>query len=242
MITPARKRTLHEEISKQIVEQITQGAWTAGQRIPGEQSLSEQFEVSRNSVRESLKALELVGSLRSAPGKGTFVAEDAHDRVRLIRYNTSINTEDHERDLVELMQARLVVEPGLCRLAAGSADEEEIAKIVAIVDESLNAADHNEYRFELGMAFHEQLYHASGNPILINLFAGMKDALLAARREVYFKINTKETLVKELYEHRTIVELIEARKGDEAASAMYAHLLKPLTRLRKIAEAKPPRS
>ncbi len=234
MIQPARRRTLHEEISTQMIELIASGQWARGGKIPGEVSLSEQFEVSRNSVRESIKALEIVGLLVSMPGRGTFVAENASERVRLIRFQSSLDAADVEEALIELLEARLIVEPGLCWHAAAYPDKERIAEMENIVNRSLDAVDHNEYHFELGMAFHEKLYEASGNSILIEMFAGIRDKLALARRDVYFKVNKKETLVEELHEHKAILDLIKTGDGTGAAVAMLHHLENPVRRLRKL--------
>jgi len=234
MIQPARRRTLHEEISTQMMELIIEGQWPPGEKIPGEISLSEQFQVSRNSVRESIKALEIVGLLVSMPGRGTFVSENAADRIRLIRFHSSLDAADVEVALIELLEARLIVEPGLCWYAANHGNPAYIAEMESIVDRSLDAADHNEYHFELGMAFHEKLYETSENSILNEMFASIHEKFVIARREVYFKVNKKEILVKELHEHKVIVEYIKAGDGDAAAEAMRDHLAKPLRRLRKL--------
>ena len=242
MITPARRRTLHEEISRQIIEMISQEKWSAGERIPGEISLSEQFEVSRNSIRESVKALELVGLLKSSPGKGTFVSENALDRIKQIQYHTHLEDIDPGSSLIELMETRLVVEPGLCWLAATYGSHSSIKKMERIIHASLDAVDHNEYHFELGMAFHEELFKSSGNQTLIDLFYSMKERLIIARREVYLKITKKEVLVRELAEHQEILTLIKNKQAVEAANAMRSHMHVPVQRLRKqmkISDRKP---
>jgi len=234
MITPARRHSLHEEISKQIIDLISDGTWKPGERIPGEISLSNQFEVSRNSIRESVKALELVGLLQSTPGRGTFVSENALERIRQIEYNSHLNDIDPEKALIELLETRLVVEPGLCWLAANYGGKKAIEKMEKIIRESLDAVDHNQYHFDLGMAFHEQLYYSSQNDTLIEIFASIKEKLMIARREAYFKITKKETLVKELHEHLEILQLIKQGKGIEAANAMRHHLHVPVQRLKKL--------
>ncbi|MFO8063859.1 MAG: FadR/GntR family transcriptional regulator [Spirochaetota bacterium] len=234
MIQPARRRTLHEEISTQMMDMITEGQWGPGDKIPGEIQLSEMLEVSRNSLRESVKALEIVGLLVSMPGRGTFVSENAIERIRHIRYHGTLDEANIEAALIELLEARMIVEPGLCWYAAEYGSRKQIAEMESIIDRSLGAVDHNEYHFELGMAFHEKLYEIAGNLVLKEMFAGMREKFVIARREVYFKVNKKETLVQELHEHKTIVDLIKAGDGDHAARNMRDHLQKPLQRLRAI--------
>jgi GntR family transcriptional repressor for pyruvate dehydrogenase complex len=217
-----------------MMDMITEGQWHPGDKIPGEIQLSEMLEVSRNSVRESVKALEIVGLLVSMPGRGTFVSDNALERVRLIRYHATLDAANIEAALIELLEARMIVEPGLCWYAAEFGDREQIAEMEDIIDRSLDAVDHNEYHFELGMAFHEKLYEIAGNLVLREMFAGVREKFVIARREVYFKVNKKETLVDELHEHKTIVDLIKAGDGDRAAGEMRNHLQKPLQRLRAI--------
>jgi len=238
MITPARRRTLHEEITKQIIDLISDGIWKPGERIPGEVSLAEQFEVSRNSIRESIKALELVGLLQSTAGKGTFVSENALERIRLIEYNTHLDAIDPEKAIIELLETRMVVEPGLCWFAAIYGTKASIKKMEHIINLSLDAVDHNQYHFDLGMAFHEELYRASNNKTLIELFAGMKEKLMIARREVYLKVIKKEILVQELKEHLEILNLIKAGDGIQAANAMRDHLHVSVNRLKKLNQSK----
>lgn len=217
-----------------MMDMITEGQWRPGDKIPGEIQLSEMLEVSRNSVRESVKALEIVGLLVSMPGRGTFVSENALERVRLIRYHATLDAANIEAALIELLEARMIVEPGLCWYAAEYGSREQIAEMEDIIDRSLGAVDHNEYHFELGMAFHEKLYEVAGNLVLREMFAGVREKFVIARREVYFKVNKKETLVQELHEHKTIVDLIKAGDGDRAAEEMRNHLQKPLQRLRAL--------
>lgn len=233
MITPARRSTLHEVITNEIVELIIQGEWKPGERIPGEIYLSEQFQVSRNSVRESIKALELFGLFKSMPGKGTYISENAFDRIQQLRYTASMDDFDPQGFLVELLETRLVVEPGLCWMAANFATQETLNKMESLIERSLNAIDHNEYHFDLGMAFHEELYYSTSNQILINLFLGMKERFMIARREVYFKLTETSTLVEELHDHKDILLLIKDKKGVDAANAMREHLFGPLQRLKR---------
>lgn len=209
---------------------IEEGRWNEGERIPGEIELSGMFEVSRNSVRESIKALELIGILRAKSGSGTYVSEHALSKIRQIRTTESMGDDD---SIIEIMEARILIEPGLARLAVGKATQDDIRKLRDLLALCRARFEEKAYDFELGFLFHSTLFELSGNKILIGLFDSMKDQLIAVRRRIYMKIVDEKAVRKELDEHSAIVDLIEAHKGAEAESLMRKHLEESLARLKK---------
>jgi GntR family transcriptional regulator, transcriptional repressor for pyruvate dehydrogenase complex len=230
MITPARRKNLNEQITDQIVAMIAKGRWKESERIPGELELAQLFEVSRNSVRESIKALELVGLLISRSGKGTFVSDHALQRVQQLRFSPE---EKSEPDIVTIMEARLVVEPGLASLVAALAGEEDCRKLRQVIDASLEACKRKDYNFELGLAFHDLFYRISGNSILIAFFESLKESLVATRRKIFFQHIDEKVLFQEIEEHYRILDLIQAHDSDKAGAAMRDHIKDSLARLKK---------
>ncbi|NLJ46883.1 MAG: FadR family transcriptional regulator [Treponema sp.] len=229
MITPARRKSLYEDISNQIIELISSGAWKESERIPGEIELAGMFKVSRNSVRESVKALEMIGILRAKSGNGTFVAEGAQARIR--RFKAQDLPED-EDSLVEIMEARLVMEPGLVKLATQRLTEDYQKRLESSVEACRKAFQARNYDFELGFEFHQILFQMSGNKILINLFGQMKPVLVAVRRKIFFKHNDPKVLIHEQDQHAVILDLIRKGQGEAAAALMESHIAESLRRLR----------
>jgi GntR family transcriptional repressor for pyruvate dehydrogenase complex len=230
MITPARRKNLYEEISNQIISMISEGRWKQGEKIPGEIELAGMFEVSRNSVRESIKALELVGLLNSKSGRGTFVSDQAVFRIKQLHYTSDLENEDV---LKEIMEARLIIEPGLAAMAAEKASPEDVRLLEASVDACLSALENKTYSFELGLAFHSHIFRISGNRILNNLFENMKETLIVTRRKIFFKHIKETVLIEELNEHRAIINFIKNKKAEQARNAMKKHIAISLERLEK---------
>lgn len=230
MITPARRKNLYEEISNQIISMISEGRWKQGERIPGEIELAGLFEVSRNSVRESIKALELMGILYSKSGRGTFVADQAVSRIKQLHYEAE---PQNEEVLKEIMEARLIIEPGLAAIAAVKATPEDIRLLEESLDACFSALENKTYSFELGMAFHSHIFRISGNRILANLFENMKETLIVTRRKIFFKHIKESVLIEELNEHRDIINYIKSRKAAQAEKAMKKHIAISLERLKK---------
>lgn len=228
MIKPARRKNLYEEISNQILEMISQGQWKEGERIPGEIELAELFEVSRNSIRESVKALALIGVLRAKSGSGTYVSENAIARVAHLRQSEQ---PEEVMSLKEIMQARLVMEPGIVRIATECATEADFAQLQSIVDTCYRAYRERNYDFELGFSFHYSLFRIAGNKILLGVVEQLKEQLLDVRRDIFFTHTDEKVFLDELNEHQQILSLMKAGSSDEAASLMSRHIAASLQNL-----------
>lgn len=228
MITPAKKRNLYEEVSKQIIEMIATDIWKPEEKILGEMELSKQFEVSRNSIRESLKALELVGILESRTGVGTFVTKNAKSNINSMFLSNLIENESIE----ELFETRLIIEPGLVYLAVKNATPEDIEELENIIAKSKKAVAEKEYTFVLGFEFHRKVFSLSNNKILINLIDTITDNLILTRSKVFFQHLNEYILNSELEEHHEMLECIKRRDAVTAKNMMYQHIENSLNLLK----------
>ncbi len=221
MITPAKKQNLYEEVSRQIIEMISSDQWKPGERILGELELSRQFQVSRNSIRESIKALELVGILVSRTGIGTFVANQA-----LLNINSMLlsNLIDEESTLVELMETRLIVEPGLTYLAVKHATEKDLAELESIIRKGKQALIEKNYTFDMGFEFHKKIFAMSHNRILINLLDSITGSLIVTRGKVFFHHLNEYILNSELDEHMEMLDCIRQKNAVMAKNLMQRHI------------------
>jgi len=235
MIIPAKRKTLYEEISKQILSMIQKGSWPPGEKIPGEIELAKRFEVSRNSVRESIKALELVGVLSSRSGRGTFVSEGAMSHVMTLQNDGEI---DSEYKLNEIMEARAAIEPGLVALAVRKATDADIRAIEESINVCIKAFNEKNYDFTIGFEFHKCIFRTANNPILSSMLENISQSLIATRKLIFFKHVNENILLEELMEHKKILELIKSRDEEAAMIAMKNHLIETLNRVRTIAKNK----
>ena len=115
MIRAANKSTLHDNILAQLITAIRNGVWKPGEKLPGEQELAKTFNVSRNCLREVLKALVLSGVLRAHPGQGTFITADA---VRRLEADSLASTIWGDASLWDMKEVRLPIEGHIAYLAA----------------------------------------------------------------------------------------------------------------------------
>src|ERR1700716_2267574 len=121
LIEPVKRSRIYEHIVDQIHALIREGRWSPGDQIPPERELAERFRVSRTSVREALRALEMQGIIDSRQGGGTFVR--TADTEALVPPLAAAILRG-QRGLAEGHEFRELMEPGIARLAATRASAE----------------------------------------------------------------------------------------------------------------------
>ncbi len=229
---PLRARQLYERIAEQIAAEVRSGALAPGERLPSERDLARRLEVGRSSVREALAALQLDGVVDIRPGAGTFVAADARARVAE-RDGDGGPAADASPSAV--LDARLLLEPGIARLAAASHAPD--ASLEALLDAMERAADHEDpgaraLWSDADRLFHRRLAVLTGNPVLVGLadqVAGLMDEPLWQRlRDTSLARPGTATLF--LAEHR----LIAAAVADGDAEAAAVHATQHLRRVRRL--------
>ena len=124
MLVPVQKKRVFEDISAQIINQIEDGNWKEGEQIKGELELSKLFQVSRGSIREAIKSLQIMGILVAVSGQGTFVAENALQKIKDSRFVDMISDGKY-RD--EVLECRYMIEPQAAFVAAKICTEQDIA-------------------------------------------------------------------------------------------------------------------
>ncbi len=212
----------------QMIELIKTEEWKQGERMPGELDLARRFEVSRNCVREALKALGHAGIVESKAGLGTFLARDALRTMNRMELGKSMQD---GVSVAELIEARLIIEPQLMKLAAQRATDADIARLEAAVEAADRAVKANQYSVEMGLEFHMLVAQIAGNRVILRLFNSITDELRLQRGVLILSyLHSKDQLVQ-LHEHGEILAAIKKRDGRRAAELLTAHL-KKATRMR----------
>ena len=221
MIRPATRTTLYKEVISQLLDMIKQGEWKQGERIPGEIDLARRFEVSRNCVREALKALGHAGIVESKSGLGTFLGRDAVRTIRSMELGKSMRD---DVSLAELMEARLIIEPQLVKIATQRATEADIERLEAAVEEASRAVRTNEYSVQMGLEFHMIVAQIAGNRVILRLLNSIADELRLQRGVLILSHARQDDELVQLGEHGEILACIKRRQGQRAAELLTAHL------------------
>jgi GntR family transcriptional repressor for pyruvate dehydrogenase complex len=221
MIRNVERTSIYEEVVKQIIYMIKSGNWKPGQMIPGEMDLSKQFNVSRNSMREALKALQLTGILESKAGKGTFLTDDC---IQNINRMDLLDNLKKNSSILELFEARLIIEPQLAYFAAERANEEEIKKLRQIIEKFDKDIENNAYTIEGGYEFHKFIAGMSKNGILCNFLNSITDELKAQRFMLVHEYLNDTEILLEQGEHKMLYKAIKEGDSEQARKIMYDHI------------------
>ena len=172
---PARPRRAFEEIIHQIKTLIEGGGLRTGQKLPSERALAAEFQVSRNTLREALRMLELGGqiTLRRGASGGAFVSDPASSGADDYVIPNLRVTDFSVADLTDAMR---LITGMLLQACVPIVTEEDLVALEAYVDEAERAHGAPEQRSELLIQFYLRLAEASSNKILVviaNLYVEM---------------------------------------------------------------------
>lgn len=220
MAQPQIKRTLKvgEAVAQDIVRKIGAEGLAPGTPLPPEAQMLEEYRVGRGSLREALRILEVHGliSIKPGPGGGPVVAgvsPAAFGRTGALYFQAGQMT------FRELMEARLVMEPVMARLAAERSDPEKLSQLVTIAEGTPLESDDG-YLNHSG-DFHRLVASMSGNGML-NLFSASLGTIFHGRVSGLFFPKTRRAKVREA--HAAVAKAISAGDADLAESLMREHM------------------
>ena len=213
-----RKTKLYEEVAKQIERLIVEGGLKPGDKLPPERELAEMFEVSRSSLRDAIRTLELTGLLEPRHGEGTVVCDLSADSL----VNPLANMLTRKRELVaELLDVRKMLEPPLAARAAAHASTEEVAYLEDILRRQKEKVRRGELAIEEDSEFHYTIAMAAKNSVVQKVLDVLMD-LLRTSRERSLQVEGRRQ--RSLAGHRRILKAIRQRDSAAAERAMRRHL------------------
>jgi len=221
-LEPVKKIRLYESIVKQIQSLISSGQLIPGQRLPPERELADELGVSRTSIREALRSLEMMGYLESrvGVGGGTFIKEASFHNA--ISPFSQALLQNHDF-IVELLEVRLFLETEVARLAAiYRARSEERCSRNAIQQMS-DEIERGETGLNGDNKFHHVLADAADNRVLKE-FVRMCGDLLEVEREEHL-LNKKGESVFALGQHREILNAVKTGDSEAAQRLMRRHIV-----------------
>lgn len=220
MIEPVKQQRLYEKVADKLQELIGSGELSAGDRLPNERTLAEQFGVSRTVIREASKALAVRGLLEVRPGQGTFVVNATGDTLSQ-SFQTMLNLDQGVDSQENLVEVREILEPEIAYRAALRARPEDIRALRhAVVEMDKNM--HDLARFiQADDAFHLALAVATQNVFVPRLMASVVDVLQEHRGRIF---HTEGGPARGQEHHRRILRAVEEGAPEAAREAMRSHL------------------
>lgn len=207
-------------VVERIKNLIESGALRPGDCLLSERELVEKLEVSRNSVREALKVLEVFGLIEIVPGQGAFVTRTTSNEAEIFATILTIQN----RNLRHVLEVRLVVEVGAAELACRRRSDEDLQNMVGIL-ENMEKATLLETRSQLDLEFHVAIVNATHNPLLSRVMKVVSYALQDQMPVILKKLHRSPgSVLRILEEHWRIYRAIENRSHNVARKEVEDHL------------------
>src|SRR6516225_4189938 len=209
-----------QEAIDRIRERVASGEWPAGSRLPREADLAAELGLSRNSLREAVRALALARVLEVRQGDGTYVSSlEPGELLEPTRFATHLL---QGQTVLELFEVRRMLEPEAAALAALRGDGEVAASLRAELDRMVAAGDSPDDLVEADAAFHDVIARAPGNGVLRALLRSLSTSTVRAR--LWHGIADRGALDLAREEHARIYEAIAAGDADLARAAALLHI------------------
>lgn len=213
------EQSLAENIADDIFAMITiDKKFGAGDKLPNENELSAQLQISRTTLREAIRILCAHNVLEIKRGKGTYVknSRKLNGELDLKELSTlQLNVKD-------LYEMRLIFEPQSAYFAAKRATDKELERIVYYGRLTEEAILKKEDRTEVEQAFHKSIAKATHNEFMNRLMPVLYQAI---GKGVLLSGTKEEMLQNTLNDHRIIMEFLSRRDAEGAKTAMKLHII-----------------
>ena len=198
---------------------IVAGELKPGDRLPPEKELSEALGLSRSSLREAVKALEIIHVLDVRRGDGTYVTSLKADvLVGALSFVADIH---HDSSVLELFAVRRILEPAAAAMAAGRATPADIKHLRALLGEVAETTSVDDLVAH-DLVFHRAISELSGNAYLTGLLDSLSGSTLRAR--VWRGLIDEGAVERTLKEHRAIVDALELGDAELVHSQVLVHV------------------
>jgi GntR family transcriptional repressor for pyruvate dehydrogenase complex len=202
-----------------IKDMLMRGELKPGDRLPPEKELSERLGLSRSSLRESVKALELIRVLDVRRGDGTYVTSlDAKLLNEAVAFVADLH---QDRSVLEIFEVRRILEPATAALAAGKITAEEITELRSAMD-GINESTDVEELVAHDLEFHGIISRAAGNAYLGSLLEALSSSTVRAR--IWRGLTQEKAVSHTLSEHAAIADALERRDVELVRALATVHI------------------
>ncbi|KOR24686.1 GntR family transcriptional regulator [Clostridium sp. L74] len=223
MFMPIKNAKVYEQVIEQIKTMIISGNLQKGDKLPSERELVDQLKVSRTSIREALRALEIVGLIKCKQGEGNFIRDNFDNSLFEPLSLVFMLEKSNKEDIIEV---RRIIEVEAAALAAKRITKEQLKKLEYIIDEIKNSED-EKILVKLDKNFHYEIAQASNNFILLNIINSCSTLIDSLIQNARYKIKIMKNFdnKKELLDqHEKIYLALKEKDSKLASKLMNEHL------------------
>lgn len=220
MFKPVKSHKVYQQVVEQVQQMLLEGTLQKGDRLPSEREMSERFEVSRASIREALRALEIIGIIECRQGGGSYVrsAFSRHGFEPL-----SVMFRLNNGTFRDILEYRMLFEPEAAAMAARRISEEESAELLALAA-ALQKADNEDDSVRIDLQIHAKITELCGNFLIqstmIAISQIMRSFIRDARDQLHQWRNNHAQLTNL---HVALCKAIAARDPQKAQAASKKH-------------------
>lgn len=211
-----KNKLLAEQVEDQIYHYILDTPIEPGAKLPNEFELGEKFGVGRSTIREAVKLLSSQGILEVRRGSGTYVVTTTKGLSDPLGLRS---VRDKNALALDLVNVRLLLEPGIAEMAAQNATDEDIERLRRLCERVETKIDRGEPYIEDDIAFHTCVAESSKNMVVEQLIPIIDTAVM-----MFVNITHKKLIDETILTHRMITESIANHDPIGARSAMVMHL------------------
>lgn len=216
----AKNTKAYEIVINHIKNKVYNKELKKGDKLPTERELAENLKVSRTSVREAIRALEVIGLTESKQGAGNFIKNDFEKSLFEPLSVMFMLQESSPKDIFNL---REVLEMECCKLAVRNVKDYELDKLAAIISE-MKETESEERKSILDKEFHNLIATISGNKLIINVLNVVSVLIEASIKEYRSQIINLFKNDKELMEiHEGIYFALKSRSEEHMVNTMNEH-------------------
>lgn len=229
-ISLARRETLTGQLVRELSERIASGHYKPGDRLPTEQELNDEFNVSRTVVREAIAHLRASGLVSTRRGVGAFVKEVSN----VYPFRIEEASLDLINEVVRVLELRIGIESEAASLAAARRTDEHMAELSHAIEDMHRTVSEGKSAVAADLNFHRTIARATGNAHFVNLFNYLGELVIPRARLQTFELvdhDPSAYLQRIVNEHQQIANAIEQRDSDGARAALRVHLSGSKTRL-----------
>ena len=221
MFSPIKSTKVYEQVIDQIKNMIDQGILKKGDKLPSERNLVQQLEVSRASIREALRALEVVGLIECRQGEGSYIKASFQDNL-FEPLSIMFMLEGSNQE--EIWELRKIMEVEAAGLASKRITDEQLLELKELTQKFLNCDD-EDINSEIDKNFHYKIAECSGNVLIFDILKTVSTLvdhfIKDARKLIIVHEGNKEILFSQ---HNEIYLAMERHSSSDARKAMRIHL------------------
>lgn len=218
-IQPIKRISISDQVFKQLKNQLINGNWKPGDKLPSENELSEKFNVSRVTIRQALQKLTALGLLETRFGEGSFVKEaEIGNFMNVLVPRAYLG----KKSTLEVLEFRQVVETESAGLAAERATPQDVQILENHLAQMYQLKNNSKEFAKADLNFHIAISEITRNSLIISTNSILNDILSVSMQDIVEHLGYEIGL----FYHKKLIDAIRAHDCVSATNIMREHILK----------------